>query len=86
MRISTAALDRIKTFRSNIKPVCFRTQVKYWQMRVRARFPSKQVMPQASSSAWSWALSGTGQGCHKAGFLHSQKYRKNHFRYKYCKK
>lgn len=59
IRISTAALDRIKTFKSNIKPLCFETQVQCWKMRVGARFPSDQVMPQVSSSAQSWALFGS---------------------------
>lgn len=62
MRTSTAALDRMKTFKSNIKPVCFRPQVKCRQMRVglvsppngsRRRFPAVlELGPDKQCPAW----------------------------------
>lgn len=49
MRISAAALGRIKTFKSNIKAVCCGTQVNCLQLRVGSCFPSEQLMTRISS-------------------------------------
>lgn len=52
--ISTATLDRIKTFRTILNSHAW-----CWLMRIGAGFSSELIMAQFSSSAQSWAPSGS---------------------------